>query len=274
MATACPSPAVPPQPDPGKRRPPTRSSPSQHGLADSEHRPRRSGRVHRWVLVDGPARRPPEGHRARFHTLGRETFLVPVRWEDAWPVPGDPAPEMAPTPGPSEPARPADREDFELSVLGHHWVGLRRRPDAVSSLTERPGWLVLRGGEAGLDTPEPTFVGRRQQHHYCRCSARVEAAPAAEAGLSILMDHTAHYDVAVAGDRIVARARVGSLETIVGSAPRPDGPVTLTIETAPDRLGPDSVSLDSRTKPASPARWPGSTAAISRPRSRADSSVA
>ncbi len=57
------------------------------------------------------------------------------------------------------------------------------------------------------------------------------------------MDHTAHYDVAVTGDRVVARARVGSLESIVGSAPRPDGPVTLIVETGPDRLGPDSVSL-------------------------------
>ena len=193
-----------------------------------------------WMVLLGVR---PKGIGPGFHTLGRETFLVPVRWEDEWPVPGDPTPEMATAPGPSKAVQPAGREDFELPVLGHHWVGVRRPPDAMSSLTARPGWLVLRGGEASLDSPEPTFVGRRQQHHYCRCSTRVEAAPAAEAGLSVLMDHAAHYDVAVTGDRVVARARVGSLESIVGSTSRPDGPVTLTVETGPDGYGPDCVSL-------------------------------
>ena len=215
----------------------------QHGLADSEHRPRRSGRVHRRVLVDGPARRPPEGHRARFHTLGRETFLVPVRWEDGWPVPGDPAPEMATAPGPSVPVEPAGREDFELSVLGHHWVGVRRPPDAVSSLTERPGWLVLRGGEEGLDTPEPTFVGRRQQHHYCRSSTRVEAVPAAEAGLSVLMDHTAHYDVAVTGDRVVGAGPCRITREHGGQRAPSGRPRHPDRRDGARRHGPDSVSL-------------------------------
>jgi xylan 1,4-beta-xylosidase len=193
-----------------------------------------------WMVLLGVR---PKGIGPGFHTLGRETFLVPVRWVDGWPVPGDPAPEMAKAPAPSEPGEPAEREDFEFPVLGHHWVGVRQSPEKASSLTARPGWLVLRGGEAGLNTPEPTFVGRRQQHHFCRFSARLEAEPAVEAGLSILLDQSAHYDVAVRGDRVIARARIGSLDSIVGSAPRPDGPVTLTVETGPDRHGPDSVSL-------------------------------
>jgi len=193
-----------------------------------------------WMVLLGVR---PKGIGPGFHTLGRETFLVPVRWVDAWPVPGDPMPEMAAAPGPLEAVPPAGREDFELPVLGHHWVGVRRPPDTVSSLAARPGWLVLRGGEVGLDTTEPTFVGRRQQHHYCRFSARVEAEPSVEAGLCVLLDQAAHYDVALAGDRVVARARIGSLDSIVGGAPRPDGPVTLTVETRPDVHGPDSVVL-------------------------------
>jgi xylan 1,4-beta-xylosidase len=193
-----------------------------------------------WMVLLGVR---PKGIGPGFHTLGRETFLVPVRWEDGWPVPGDPAPEMTTAPAPSETGEPTEREDFESPVLGHHWVGVRRSPEKVSSLTARPGWLVLRGGEASLDTTEPAFVGRRQQHHFCRFSARLAAEPAVEAGLSVLMDHTAHYDVAVRGDRVIVRVRIGSLDSIVGSAPRPDGPVTLTVETGPDRHGPDSVSL-------------------------------
>ncbi len=52
-----------------------------------------------WMVLLGVR---PKGIGPGFHTLGRETFLVPVRWEDAWPVPGDPTPEMATAPGPSE----------------------------------------------------------------------------------------------------------------------------------------------------------------------------
>ena len=41
----------------------------------------------------------------------------------------------------------------------------------------------------------------------------------------------------------MARARVGSLEAIVGHAPRPAGPVVLTVATGPHTHGPDTVSL-------------------------------
>jgi beta-xylosidase len=46
-------------------------------------------------------------------------------------------------------------------------------------------------------------------------------------------------------DRIVARARVGSLDTVVGEAPAPTDPVVLTIETGPHVHGPDTVALGS-----------------------------
>jgi beta-xylosidase len=194
-----------------------------------------------WMVLLGVR---PHGIGPGFHTLGRETFLVPVQWEDGWPVPGDPALQMADVPAPGRPAPgPGPREEFDSAVLGHHWVGVRRPPGAVSSLQARPGWLVLRGGEATLDAPEPTFVGRRQQHHYCRAGTRVDAAPGVEAGLSLLLDESAHYDVAVDGDHVVARARVGALMSVVARAPRPTGPVLLTVETVPDIHGPDAVCL-------------------------------
>ncbi len=186
----------------------------------------------------------PRGIGPTFHTLGRETFLVPVQWHDGWPVPADPALEMtATTPGLVESVQAQGREDFDAPTLGPIWVGLRRSPAMMSSLTDRPGWLVLHGGEATLDDPEPTFVGRRQLHHHCRVSARVDAAPATEAGVAVWLDGGAHYEVAVRGDRVVALARIGSVHSVVGSAPRPVGPVVLNLETGPDPYGPDSVSL-------------------------------
>ena len=41
----------------------------------------------------------------------------------------------------------------------------------------------------------------------------------------------------------MARARIGSLDTIVGDAPCPSGPVVLTVATGPHAHGPDTVSL-------------------------------
>ena len=193
-----------------------------------------------WMVLLGVR---PRGVGPGFHTLGRETFLVPVQWVEGWPVPGDPALEMASAPAPTGAGPRFGREDFDAPPSLPLWVGLRRPPDAVSSLAARPGWLVLHAGEATLDEPEPTFVGRRQQHHHCRASTLVEGGAAAEAGLTVWLDEQAHYDVAVRGDRIVARAPVGSLDTIVGDAARPADPVVLTIGTGPHVHGPDTVSL-------------------------------
>jgi beta-xylosidase len=85
--------------------------------------------------------------------------------------------------------------------------------------------------------------GRRQQHHHCRASARFVSGSAAEAGLTIWLDEHAHYDVAVRGERVVARSCVGTVRTIVGDAARPTGPVALTVETGPHVHAPDSISL-------------------------------
>ena len=193
-----------------------------------------------WWMVHLGVR--PRGIGPGFHTLGRETFLVPVRWEEGWPVPGDPALEMASAPAPRAPLHAPGRETFD-AALGHHWVGVRRPPSDVSSPASRPGWLVLHGAEQTLDMAEPVFVGRRQQHHHCRVTTRVDAMSATEAGLSVLLDTAAHYEVAVEGDRVVARGRVGGLGGVLGSATRPPGPVILTVGTEPDIHGPDAVTL-------------------------------
>jgi len=74
-----------------------------------------------WWLVC-LAMRPYGGY---FYNLGRETFLVPVRWEEGWPVvsPGIgrveltyPAPNLPEHPWPEIPAR----DDFDTSALAFH----------------------------------------------------------------------------------------------------------------------------------------------------------
>ena len=175
-----------------------------------------------WMVLLGVR---PHGVAPGFHVLGRETFLTPVDWVNGWPVPHDVQLEMdGGPPGPTAPAAPAGRDDFDTFELGPRWVGVRRPPHAVSSLRSRPGWLVLKGGEATLDSPEPVFVGRRQQHRWCRVRARVDAGAASEAGLTLMMDETSHYEVGVHRGQIIVRARVGPLDTVVAERAVPARP--------------------------------------------------
>ena len=194
-----------------------------------------------WMVLLGVRSR---GIAPGFHVLGRETFLTPVSWVDGWPVPGEVRLEgESRPPGPAQATHAEGRDDFDDARLSAQWVGIRHSPVTLSSLSARPGWLVLEGREATLDSPEPVFVGRRQEHERCRIRSSVDAGSATEAGVALLMDSSAHYEVGVRGGRIVARARIGPIEAVVGESPSPGGPVVLTISTEPHRTGPDMVTL-------------------------------
>ena len=198
-----------------------------------------------WMVLLGVR---PRGVTPGFHVLGRETFLTSVEWIDGWPVVAPVRLEIERRPaGPLEPVPRIEnnvRDHFDDDVLAPQWIAIRRPAAEFLSLTTRPGWLTLTGSDETLDSNIPTFVGRRQQHHFCHVRASVELDRSGEAGLAILMDDTSHYEVAVTGDRIIARGRTGPFEVVFGSARRPPGAVVLQIDTrAVHGLGPDSVRL-------------------------------
>ena len=146
-------------------------------------------------------------------------------------------------PGPSERIQLPGRDDFDDPTLDPRWISVRRPATDVASLEIRPGWMTLHGTPNDLGDPEPTFVGRRQQHHHCRARASVDVGADGRAGLAIRMDENSHCEVAVADDRIIASGRTGSFVLPVAEAPLPAGPVTLVIETGPHQWGPDTVRL-------------------------------
>jgi xylan 1,4-beta-xylosidase len=192
-----------------------------------------------WMVLLGVR---PKGDSPGFHVLGRETFLTAVEWVDGWPVPAGVTLTMAGSPpGPPDSNPQVAREDFDGPSLAPLWVSVRRSPTDVGSLAQRPGWLALAGDDSTLDAAYPAFVGRRQQHHECTASTRVDLGSAAEAGLAVVMNESAHYEVALVGDRILARARVGALCFVLGEAFRPPGPVVLTVRMGPHAHGPDTV---------------------------------
>jgi xylan 1,4-beta-xylosidase len=150
-----------------------------------------------WAVLLGM--RPYGGY---YYNLGRETFLVPVRWEEGWTVfsPGTgkveieyPAPDLPLQPWPQVPAR----DDFDSASLAFQWNALRASPERFASLAERPGFLRLRlQPERLAENASPSFIGRRQQHIHFYAQAEFEFHPSAHnecAGLALTQSPDFHY---------------------------------------------------------------------------------
>jgi alpha-N-arabinofuranosidase len=167
-----------------------------------------------------------------FHTLGRETFLVPVRWEDDW--------LRAEALKPSAAERPATWHDaFTGPALDPRWTFLRAPNPAVNLNAET---LVLGPSRETLDdVGSPAFVGCRQEqpHVSFELSLRFEpAADADEAGLTVLMNERHHCEIAlrrVDGEvRAIFRRRIGSLVADEVHALAPAGSIRLRVDADPN----------------------------------------
>lgn len=151
-----------------------------------------------WMVL--LAMRPYDGY---YYNLGRETFLVPMRWEeDGWPIisPGTGRVEHTyPVPNlPEHPVPPhSARDDFDEPVLSYKWNFLRIPREGFWSLTARPGHLRLHCRPEKLSQQaNPSFVGRRQQHINFTAKTAVEFTPQSSqecAGLIVTQNHNFHY---------------------------------------------------------------------------------
>jgi xylan 1,4-beta-xylosidase len=190
-----------------------------------------------WMVLLGM--RPYGGY---YYNLGRETFLVPVRWEDGWPIvsPGSgrvefvyPAPSLPEQRWPSAPAC----DNFDSHSLAPCWNLLRSPRGDWYSLSERPGYLSLRLRPQRLaELTNPSYVGRRQQHINFAATSALEFTPRTDrecAGLVLLQNNNFHIRFVVTQRtesvvRLVKRAH-GSEETLA-EQPVQAGRVYLKIE--------------------------------------------
>jgi len=168
-----------------------------------------------------------------YSVLGRETFLAPVTWNDeGWPMidnnEGTVNLDMRVKRLPGTPERIKSgpmalfegKDDFDEPKLRHGWTFLRNPAEGSWSLTEREGWLTLRGQSAGLnDVGQVAFVGRRQQHVRAEWRTLLEFGAirdGEEAGICARRDEDAHYEIFLKQED--GRKMIGARLTVRGES--------------------------------------------------------
>jgi xylan 1,4-beta-xylosidase len=146
--------------------------------------------------------------------LGRETALQRVAWPaGSWPrlAQGGNRPAetvevpLAAHPWPAEPAHLA----FDGPVLPACFDSLRDPIDpSWCSLTERPGWLRLRGRESPHSRFRQSLIARRIQHHACTVECEIDAEPVdfqQMAGLMAFYDCDLWFYARITHDEVLGR---------------------------------------------------------------------
>ena len=191
------------------------------------------------------------------YNTGRETFLLPVRWTDGWPVilpPGTPVP--AATTAPKLAPSPTGEPHGGDYVVADDWTGAGLQPRWAMLGTPATTWwrtgqgLMLEARTAPLGgTAQPSFLGLRQQHMNAVASVRVAFQPRTageRAGLVAYQGVRRFLALSVTtgarGGRAVRLDRMAGDEdapsgTPVATAPLPSGasPVDLRMEVAGPR---------------------------------------
>jgi len=182
------------------------------------------------------------------HHLGRETFLAPLTWsEDGWPLingNGTVTPHMDVKTLPQQFLETPVRDEFSQSKLSLPWNFVRNLQSTTWSLTERPGWLRLRGSPFTLDDAEasPVFVGRRQQYLESEITTQVDFQPSRTnevAGLALRMNDRHHYEFGIrgaanGGRELYLRYAIGSNRTVASTKSIGRGVVRLRIRSYPE----------------------------------------
>lgn len=167
----------------------------------------------------------------RFENLGRETFLMPVKWsEDGFPYITQGNESLPLVQARSGVTRQQEltfgnfdvKEEFNDSTLGMQWMTLRGPATDLYSLTETPGYLTLKcATKSSKERVVPAMVCRRLQHHQFEAETRMYFNPQCvdeKAGLLLFKDEFHQYFMAVAeseAGRTVSLIQIGREEDSV-----------------------------------------------------------
>lgn len=145
-----------------------------------------------------------------YFNTGRETFLMPVQWNDEWPVIAggtEALPYTAPAPkglAVTKNAQPLNgnftvTERFSGPSLNWQWNTLRSGDSEWYSFLPEGGLQLKPSGVQLADLKQPAFVGRRQQHQSFTARTELQLPVPAEhqAGITVFQSEQAHVLLAV-----------------------------------------------------------------------------
>ena len=178
------------------------------------------------------------------HNLGRETMLVPAKWENGWLYAGENGavlPEFTVAHAPKAWAASgyvpgsAVTDEFQGETLHPMWNLIYNPVPGMEQCTGNG--LELHGNGVSLweDAPK-AWLGRRQEHFCCTAETELAFVPGQEgeeAGLTVYMNPGHHYEIARTMrdgvDCIILRRRIGALCAVEKAVPCHGGTVTLRL---------------------------------------------
>ncbi len=186
-----------------------------------------------WAVFLGA--RPYEDN---FYNTGRETFLLPVHWENGWPVMltgNDVVPYVHARPALPRAAASAVptsgnfafRDEFDDTALARDWSIIRTPHSRWYALSH--GTLTLRARPDSIGgRGQPSYLGRRQEHAFASVRVAMRYRPEQEgdrAGLVAFQNDRFNYVLGVTrtGDRtelqLQKRAGGGADDGVIASTP-------------------------------------------------------
>jgi alpha-N-arabinofuranosidase len=194
-------------------------------------------------------------YQGGFYNTGRETFMLPVKWENGWPTilpPGTPVPLTVKKPGlpinksadgPTA-GRVAFIDNFSSDTLAFRWVGLRA-PVSKWYEISKSGKALLLEPRADLLSGQgnPSYLAIRQQNNDFNCSVTLTARPGTVpcvAGLAAFQNEGHFYAIQVKIE--FGRLTGISLEQSTGGRGGGARATVLATEKLPDNLA--SIELE------------------------------
>lgn len=174
----------------------------------------------------------------RFTTMGRETFLAKVTWEDGWPVVN---PGVGMLTDEVEINLPEWKPTYEqtgsykfagMEKLGPEFLLLRNPKEDMYKLTDKG--LELKVAEETIkDVASPSFVTIRQQHHTFCANTKVNVADltgSEVAGMVLMQNNYFNVRVEANAETVKAILCEKGVDTVLGSAPVADKNINLSIK--------------------------------------------
>ncbi|MGA2542639.1 MAG: glycoside hydrolase family 43 protein [Verrucomicrobiota bacterium] len=206
-------------------------------------------------------------YQAGFYNTGRQTFLLPVKWENGWPsilLPGAPVPLTV-----KKPNLPADKpvatpttgdmsftDNFDSDTLAFRWVGLRAPASKWHEASKAAKALFLEPrADRFSGQGNPSYLAVRQQNNDFACCVTLTVQPNTSncvAGLAAFQNEGHYYAINVTIDSghltEISVGKPAGGRGFGGGGDRGAQPGILTTQKLPDNL----VSIDLKIEGAGP----------------------